>query len=82
MNCCWRRFLFSRQVVFITFARVLPQGRCTWLNLAVKPDDESNEEAEDDEKEGDPDEPEPEVGPLLLTPISQDGGMTMSSTLS
>lgn len=57
-----------------------PQGRCTWLNLAVKPDEESNEEGEDEEKEGDPDEPEPEVGPLLLTPLSQDGGIPLSNT--
>lgn len=59
-----------------------PQGRCTWLNLAVKPDEESNEEGEDDEKEGDPDEREPEVGPLLLTPLSQDGGMEHSTRQS
>lgn len=68
-------------MVFMMCARGLPQGRCTWLNLAVKPDEESNEEGEDDEKEGDPDEPEPEVGPLLLTPLSQDGGIPKSDTL-
>lgn len=72
----------SQQTIVIMFARGLPQGRCTWLNLAVKPDEESNEEAEDDEQEGDPDEPEPEVGPLLLTPLSQDGGSPTSSTLN
>lgn len=68
---------------FMMCARGLPQGRCTWLNLAVKPDEEGDdEEGEDEDKEGDPDEPEPEVGPLLLTPLSQDGGIPMSSTLN
>ncbi|XP_072244860.1 radial spoke head protein 4 homolog A isoform X1 [Leuresthes tenuis] len=51
---------------------ILQQGRCTWVNLAVKPGEDSNEEAEADEKEEEPDEPEPEVGPPLLTPLSQD----------
>lgn len=51
---------------------ILPQGRCTWVNLAIKPGEESNEEGEADEKEEEPDEPEPEVGPPILTPISQD----------
>ncbi|XP_047443799.1 radial spoke head protein 6 homolog A [Mugil cephalus] len=53
---------------------ILQQGRCTWVNLAVKPE-EDNEEAEADEKEEEPDEPEPEVGPPLLTPVSQDAEM-------
>ncbi|XP_044218620.1 radial spoke head protein 6 homolog A [Thunnus albacares] len=51
---------------------ILKQGRCTWVNLAVKPGEESNEEGEAEEKEEEPDEPEPEVGPPLLTPLSQD----------
>ncbi|CAK6975024.1 radial spoke head protein 6 homolog A [Scomber scombrus] len=69
---------------------ILQQGRCTWVNLAVKPGEESNEEGEAEEKEEEPDEPEPEVGPPLLTPLSQDAEMfntppwssKMSSTLT
>ncbi|XP_041791110.1 radial spoke head protein 6 homolog A-like [Chelmon rostratus] len=51
---------------------ILQQGRCTWMNMAVKPGEDSNEEGEAEEKEEEPDEPEPEVGPPLLTPLSQD----------
>ncbi|KAM4738623.1 radial spoke head protein 4 homolog A [Anableps anableps] len=54
---------------------ILQQGRCTWVNIAVKPDEDSNEDIEDDEKEEEPDEVEPEVGPGLLTPLSQDAEM-------
>ncbi|XP_059196463.1 radial spoke head protein 6 homolog A [Centropristis striata] len=54
---------------------ILQQGRCTWVNLSVKPGEDSNEEGEAEEKEEEPDEPEPEVGPLLLTPLSQDAEM-------
>ncbi|XP_028259928.1 radial spoke head protein 4 homolog A isoform X2 [Parambassis ranga] len=50
---------------------ILQQGRCTWVNLATKPED-TNEEEDDDEKEEGPDESEPEIGPPLLTPLSQD----------
>ncbi|XP_062250705.1 radial spoke head protein 4 homolog A-like [Platichthys flesus] len=67
---------------------ILPQGRCTWINMAVNSED-SNEEGEAEEKE-EPDEPEPQVGPPLLTPLSQDEEMfntppwtsKMSSTLT
>ncbi|XP_040896697.1 radial spoke head protein 4 homolog A [Toxotes jaculatrix] len=69
---------------------ILKQGRCTWINLAVKPGEDSNEDGEAEEKEEEPDEPEPEVGPPLLTPLSQDAEMfntppwssRMSSTLT
>ncbi|XP_070765475.1 radial spoke head protein 4 homolog A [Enoplosus armatus] len=54
---------------------ILQQGRCTWVNLAVKLGEDSNEEGEAEEKEEEPDEPEPEVGPPLLTPLSQDAEM-------
>ncbi|XP_070688212.1 radial spoke head protein 6 homolog A [Pempheris klunzingeri] len=54
---------------------ILQQGRCTWVNLAVKPEEDYNEEGEAEEKEEEPDEPEPEVGPPLLTPLSQDAEM-------
>ncbi|XP_034451680.1 radial spoke head protein 4 homolog A-like [Hippoglossus hippoglossus] len=50
---------------------ILPQGRCTWMNMTVEPED-SIEEGEAEEKEEEADEPEPEVGPPLLTPLSQD----------
>lgn len=49
------------------------------MNLAVKPGEDS-EEGEAEEKEEYLDEPEPEVGPPLLTPLSQDVGE--SSTFS
>ncbi|XP_035531399.1 radial spoke head protein 4 homolog A [Morone saxatilis] len=57
---------------------ILQQGRCTWVNLSVKPGDDSNEEGEAEEKEEEPDEPEPEVGPPLLTPLSQDAGQSLA----
>lgn len=62
--------------VHLKFENLL-QGRCTWVNLAMKPEEESNEEAEAEEKEEEPDEPEPEVGPPLLTPLSQDAGQSL-----
>lgn len=34
--------------------------------------DDVDEDAEDEEREEGPDEPEPEVGPPLLTPLSED----------
>ncbi|CAL8253754.1 unnamed protein product [Merluccius merluccius] len=51
---------------------ILQQGRCAWVNLAAKPEEEFDEEGEAEEKEEEPDEPEPEVGPPLLTPLSED----------
>ncbi|KAM9441344.1 radial spoke head protein 4 homolog A [Clarias gariepinus] len=50
---------------------ILKQGRCTWVNMAEKPEREE-EDAEEEEKEEEPDEPEPEIGPPLLTPLSED----------
>ncbi|XP_029987330.1 radial spoke head protein 6 homolog A [Sphaeramia orbicularis] len=69
---------------------ILQQGRCTWVNLAMKQGDEFNEETEAEDREEETDEPEPEVGPPLLTPLSQDAEITntppwsskMSSTLT
>ena len=50
---------------------VLPQGRCTWWNPIQKSEDDFEEDKE--EEEGDePEEAEPEVGPALLTPLSED----------
>ncbi|CAI5784573.1 Uncharacterized protein PODLI_1B006449 [Podarcis lilfordi] len=49
---------------------ILMQGRCTWVN----PYQKSEEEEEEDEEEERPDEQEEsqEVGPPLLTPLSED----------
>uniref|UniRef100_A0A6J0TYB8 Radial spoke head protein 6 homolog A-like n=1 Tax=Pogona vitticeps TaxID=103695 RepID=A0A6J0TYB8_9SAUR len=49
---------------------ILMQGRCTWVN----PFQKSEEEEEEDEEEEKPDEQEEsqEVGPPLLTPLSED----------
>ncbi|XP_031728864.1 radial spoke head protein 4 homolog A isoform X1 [Anarrhichthys ocellatus] len=49
---------------------ILQQGRCTLADLAKKMGDDSNEEGEAEEKEDD-DEPE-QVGPPLLTRLSED----------
>ncbi|XP_028628441.1 radial spoke head protein 4 homolog A [Grammomys surdaster] len=49
---------------------ILPQGRCNWFNPTQK--DEEEEEEEDEEKGEEPDYIEQEVGPPLLTPISED----------
>ncbi|TWW57403.1 radial spoke head protein 6 homolog A-like isoform X3 [Takifugu flavidus] len=51
---------------------ILPQGRCTWLNMVVKKSAHLDEEGENEELEEESEEPEPEVGPPLLTPVSQD----------
>uniref|UniRef100_A0A4W3JQP8 Radial spoke head 6 homolog A n=1 Tax=Callorhinchus milii TaxID=7868 RepID=A0A4W3JQP8_CALMI len=50
---------------------ILPQGRCVWFNPMQKKEEENEEEEEEEENEL-PDEPEPEVGPPLLTPLSED----------
>lgn len=53
---------------------ILPQGRCTWFN-PIQKNEEEEEEEEDEEKEDKGEEPdyiEQEVGPPLLTPISED----------
>ncbi|KAK2815991.1 hypothetical protein Q5P01_026458 [Channa striata] len=54
---------------------ILRQGRCTWVNMAVNPEEDASEDGEAEEKEEEPDEPEPEVGPPLLSPLSQDAEM-------
>ncbi|KAM8953649.1 radial spoke head protein 6 homolog A [Pelodytes ibericus] len=54
---------------------ILPQGRCVWVNTAMKSEEQiEDEEGEDEEKEEE-EEPEPEVGPHLLTPLSEDAEM-------
>nr|XP_060632196.1 radial spoke head protein 6 homolog A-like [Anolis sagrei ordinatus] len=49
---------------------ILMQGRCTWVNPFLK----SEEEEEEDEEEEKPEEQEEtqEIGPPLLTPLSED----------
>ncbi|KAM9667344.1 radial spoke head protein 4 homolog A isoform 1-T1 [Trichechus inunguis] len=49
---------------------ILPQGRCNWFNPIQK--NEEEEEEEEEEKGEEPDYIEQEVGPPLLTPISED----------
>jgi radial spoke head protein 4A len=51
----------------------LPQGRTKWWNPKQKSEEEemeNDEEAEEDREE--PEDTEPEVGPQLLTPLSED----------
>ncbi|KAG8553140.1 hypothetical protein GDO81_003295 [Engystomops pustulosus] len=60
---------------------ILPQGRCVWLNTAVKSEEEMEEEEGEEEEKEDEEEPEPEVGPPLLTPLSEDAGNLRTSTL-
>lgn len=50
---------------------ILPQGRTKWWNPSQKGDEEGEMEDEEEEKE-EPDMPEPEVGPQLLTPLTED----------
>ncbi|XP_006879074.1 PREDICTED: radial spoke head protein 4 homolog A [Elephantulus edwardii] len=54
---------------------ILPQGRCNWFNPIQKSEEEEeeeDEEKEEEEKGEEPDSIEQEVGPPLLTPISED----------
>ncbi|KFO71717.1 Radial spoke head protein 4 A, partial [Cuculus canorus] len=49
---------------------ILPQGRCVWFNPSQKSEEE--EEDEEEEKSEEADKPQQEVGPSLLTPLSED----------
>lgn len=51
---------------------ILPQGRTKWWNPKVKNEDEEMGNEEEEEERAEPDEPEPEFGPQLLTPLSED----------
>ena len=51
---------------------ILPQGRTKWWNPKQKSEDEEGEGGEDEEEKEEPDMPEPEVGPQLLTPLTED----------
>ncbi|XP_075250610.1 radial spoke head protein 4 homolog A-like [Convolutriloba macropyga] len=50
---------------------ILPQGRCSFVNPNQKSEEDFEDEEEEEEKE-EMDELEPETGPSLLTPISED----------
>lgn len=63
---------FVRFTLIIKPCNVHLQGRCTWFNPIQK--NEEEEEEEDEEKGEEPDYIEQEVGPPLLTPISEDLG--------
>ncbi|NXJ09276.1 RSH4A protein, partial [Odontophorus gujanensis] len=52
---------------------ILNQGRCVWFNPLQKTEEEEGEEEE--EKDEVPDELQQEVGPPLLTPLSEDEGI-------
>ncbi|XP_074913113.1 radial spoke head protein 4 homolog A-like [Buteo buteo] len=51
---------------------ILKQGRCVWLNPFQKSEEEEEEE---EEKAEEPDELQQEIGPPLLTPLSEDEGI-------
>ncbi|NWW89033.1 RSH4A protein, partial [Rhynochetos jubatus] len=51
---------------------ILQQGRCVWLNPFQKSEEEEEEE---EEKAEEPDEQQQEIGPPLLTPVSEDEGI-------
>ena len=55
------------------FQHILPQGRCKWVNTAIKPKRAGDDEDEDEEEEEEDDEEvQPETGPSLLSSIMQD----------
>jgi len=51
------------------------QGRTRWWNPVQKGDDEVDDN-EDDEEKDEPEEAIPEVGPPLLTPLSEDADIS------
>ncbi|XP_061440583.1 radial spoke head protein 6 homolog A-like isoform X2 [Rhineura floridana] len=58
---------------------ILMQGRCTWVNPFQKSEEE---EEEDEEEEKDEQEESQEIGPPLLTPLSEDAGDLITYTLA
>lgn len=50
---------------------ILPQGRTKWWNPTQKNEEEEMEEEEAEEKD-DQEEAQPEIGPPLLNPLSED----------
>uniref|UniRef100_A0A6I8PM14 Radial spoke head component 4A n=1 Tax=Ornithorhynchus anatinus TaxID=9258 RepID=A0A6I8PM14_ORNAN len=55
---------------------ILPQGRCNWINPLQKVEEE--ELGEEEEKGDELEETEQEVGPPLLTPLSEDAGTDLA----
>ncbi|XP_061228048.1 radial spoke head protein 6 homolog A-like [Neopsephotus bourkii] len=53
---------------------ILMQGRCVWLNPFQKSEEEEVEE-EEEEKADEPDDIQQEIGPPLVTPLSEDEGI-------
>ncbi|XP_069856660.1 radial spoke head protein 6 homolog A-like isoform X2 [Dipodomys merriami] len=51
---------------------ILPQGRCTWVNPLQKTDEEEELGEEEEKADEAMEEVEQEVGPPLLTPLSED----------
>ncbi|XP_030648966.1 radial spoke head protein 6 homolog A [Chanos chanos] len=61
---------------------ILTQGRCTWVSVAEKPEEDIDEEGEEEEREEGADEEEHEAGPPLLTPLSEDAEIHNTSPWS
>ncbi|KAK7112532.1 radial spoke head protein 6 homolog A-like [Littorina saxatilis] len=51
---------------------ILPQGRTVWYNPVQMTEGEEGEAESVEEERNEPDEPEPQVGPPLLTPLAED----------
>ncbi|XP_075464879.1 radial spoke head protein 6 homolog A isoform X2 [Ascaphus truei] len=51
---------------------ILPQGRCVWYNPSLKSEDDMTEEEAEEEEKEEAEEAEAEIGPPLLTPLSED----------
>ncbi|NWX13571.1 RSH4A protein, partial [Aegotheles bennettii] len=54
---------------------ILEQGRCVWFNPFQKSEEEEETEDEGEEKAEETDELQQEIGPPLLTPLSEDEGI-------
>ncbi|XP_047567019.1 radial spoke head protein 6 homolog A isoform X2 [Lutra lutra] len=61
---------------------ILPQGRCTWVNPLQKLEEEEELGEEEEKADEGMEEMEQEVGPPLLTPLSEDAGSLRTSTLA
>ncbi|XP_059759789.1 radial spoke head protein 6 homolog A isoform X3 [Balaenoptera ricei] len=59
---------------------ILPQGRCTWVNPLQKTEEEEELGEEEEKADEGIEEVEQEVGPPLLTPLSEDAGSLRTST--
>ncbi|XP_058136440.1 radial spoke head protein 6 homolog A isoform X2 [Dasypus novemcinctus] len=59
---------------------ILPQGRCTWVNPLQKSEEEEELGEEEEKADEGMEEVEQEVGPPLLTPLSEDAGSLRTST--